>query len=74
MKTPSSISTILIRLFDYQKYEPSAPLSALCGETEDTYAIPLSDDALSRINAAGDSVTDTPYPQTRCAQDEPDFL
>lgn len=73
MKTPSDISTILIRLFDYQKYNPAPSLTALCDQTADAYGTPLSDEVLSMIHAAGEAVPGNLYPQTRRIQDEQDY-
>lgn len=54
MKRPSDLQTFLIQLFDYQKYQPSAALAAVCSEAQAQYDAMLSDDALSFVSAAGD--------------------
>ena len=54
MNTPSDFQSLLIRLFDFQKFDPAPSLSAVCKEAEQLYEEELSDDALSGIFAAGD--------------------
>ena len=43
----------LKKLFDYQKFEKNESLEKFISETEGRYAGELSDDSLSRVNAAG---------------------
>ena len=54
MNPPSDFQSLLIQLFDFQKFDPAPSLSAVCKEAEQFYDEELSDDALSMIYAAGD--------------------
>ena len=54
MNTPSDFQSLLIRLFDYQKFDPAPSLSAVCKEAEQLFEEELSDDAISGVFAAGD--------------------
>lgn len=50
----------LKQLFEYQQFEQNEKLEKLIQETENRYAVELSDDDLARVNAAG-AVTTDPY-------------
>ena len=43
----------LKKMFDYQRFEPSARLAKLINETESRYAREISDDDLYMVAAAG---------------------
>ncbi|MBQ0037200.1 MAG: hypothetical protein KBS74_00850 [Clostridiales bacterium] len=49
----------LKKLFDYQRFEKNEKLEKLIQETEIRYAVELSDDDLSLVNAAGEPEIDT---------------
>ena len=45
----------LKKLFDYQRFEKNEKLEKLINEAEWRYAAELSDDDLSKVNAAGEA-------------------
>lgn len=45
---------VLNVLFDYQRFANNGQLAAVIGETTSGYRVPLSDDDLELVNAAGE--------------------